>query len=177
MLTNNTRKYINILAYLSYLAGLFYLILPTLANAFCPVCTVAAGAGVGLARYFGVDDTISGLWIGGLMVAVSIWTIEWFKKNKYYFSGLEFITVFVYYALLIIPFYQMGVIGHILNTIWGFDKLLLGIVIGSITFYLGGVWYQQIKAKRGQAHFPFQKVVMPVSPLIILSLLFYLLTK
>jgi len=32
--------------------------------AVCPVCTVAAGAGVGLSRWLGIDDIIIGLWVG-----------------------------------------------------------------------------------------------------------------
>lgn len=38
--------------------------------AFCPVCTIAVGAGVGIAEKFGVDDTIIGLWVGGLTVSL-----------------------------------------------------------------------------------------------------------
>lgn len=34
------------------------------AQAVCPVCTVAVGTGVGLSRWLGVDDTITGLWLG-----------------------------------------------------------------------------------------------------------------
>jgi small-conductance mechanosensitive channel len=61
--------------------------------------------------------------------------------------------------------------------IWGIDKLLLGIMLGSATFFAGGIWYYHLKAKNnGHAYFPFQKVVMPVSTLIILSFIFYFLT-
>ncbi len=35
------------------------------AQAICPICTIAVGAGVGFSRYLGIDDTIAGLWIGG----------------------------------------------------------------------------------------------------------------
>ena len=41
--------------------GLFFAI-P--AKAICPVCTVAVGAGIGLSRWLGIDDSITGLWIG-----------------------------------------------------------------------------------------------------------------
>jgi len=36
----------------------------------CPVCTIAVTAGVGLSRWLGVDDLISGLWVGGLLVSL-----------------------------------------------------------------------------------------------------------
>jgi hypothetical protein len=58
------------------------------------------------------------------------------------------------------------------------DKLLLGIVVGSVAFWFGAEWYFHLKEKNGgRAYFPFQKVVMPVSPLIIMSIAFYFLTK
>jgi len=53
------------------------------AKAVCPVCTVAVGAGLGFSRYLGIDDTISGIWIGGLMVSISFWTIDWMKTKKW----------------------------------------------------------------------------------------------
>ncbi len=31
----------------------------------CPVCSISIGVGVGLCRYLGIDDLISGVWIGG----------------------------------------------------------------------------------------------------------------
>ena len=154
-------------------------LLPTLAaQAFCPVCTIAVGAGVGLSRWLGIDDTITGLWIGGLTVSVSMWTIDWLKKKNYTFKGHEAVTVIGYYLLIVVPLYFMGIFGHPFNTLWGVDKLALGIVLGSVSFYLGGASYHYLKKRHGgKAYFPFQKVVMPMAPLIILSLIFYFITK
>lgn len=51
------------------------------AKAACPVCVVAVGAGLGLSEYLGIDDSIAGIWIGGLLIALTIWTINWFNKK------------------------------------------------------------------------------------------------
>lgn len=148
------------------------------AQAVCPVCTVAVGAGVGLSRYLGIDDTIAGLWIGGLVVSMIMWTLNWLQKKNYIFKGKEILVSFIYYGLIIVPLFHMEIMGHPFNTMWGMDKLLLGIIIGSIFFFLGGVWYFYLKKKNsGHAYFPFQKVVMPIAPLIVLSIFFYFLTK
>ena len=40
------------------------------ALAVCPICTVAAATGIGFSRWLGIDDTITGLWIGGLTVSL-----------------------------------------------------------------------------------------------------------
>ena len=147
------------------------------ALAVCPVCTIAVGAGVGFSRWLGIDDTITGLWIGGLTVSLTMWTINWFNKKEFNFKGRDLITVIGYYSLMIIPLYFSSIIGHPYNKIWGLDKLLFGIILGSILFFLGAWSYDLIKQKRGRAHFPFQKVVMPIFPLVVLSIIFYFLTK
>ena len=150
------------------------------ALAVCPICTIAVGAGVGLSRWLGIDDAITGLWVGGLTVSMIAWTESWLEKKNILFKGRIFVNVLVYYALIVIPLYYSGIIGNPLNTLCacGLDKLLFGIIAGSIAFWFGASWYFYLKEKNnGHAYFPFQKVVMPISPLIILSIIFYFLIK
>lgn len=155
-----------------------FFVFPAHAFAICPVCTVAVGAGVGLTRYMGVDDTITGTWIGGLTVSMIMWTINWLDKKNIKFIGRKIITTIAFYALIVVPLFYTGIMGHPLNTLWGIDRLLIGIVLGSVFFFIFGEWYQVMKKKNnGHAYFPFQKVAMPVFPLVILSIIFYLITR
>jgi len=150
------------------------------ALAVCPVCTIAVTVGVGLSRYLGIDDSISGLWIGGLTVSMITWTISWYEKKNINFKGRDILTVMGYYLLIVVPLFFIGMIGNHSNTIYayGADKLLIGIIVGSFGFWAGAEWYFYLKAQNdGRAYFPFQKVAMPISPLIILSIIFYFLTK
>lgn len=153
------------------------------AEAVCPVCTVAVGAGVGFSRYLGIDDAIAGLWIGGLIVSVSMWTINWLKKKNINFNYRAFLVTAGYYLLTVVPlfFVKIGgetLMGHPFNKIWGIDKLLLGIILGSAAFYGSSAWYEELKKKNdNHARFPFQKVVMPVAALAILSVAFYFITR
>ena len=150
------------------------------ALAVCPICTIAVGAGVGLSRWLGIDDAITGLWVGGLIVSMITWTESWLDKKNIHFRGRILANVLVYYALIVIPLYYSGIIGNPLNTLCacGLDKLLFGIIAGSLAFWFGASWYYYLKEKnKGHAYFPFQKVVMPIAPLIILSIIFYFLTK
>ncbi|PIP26614.1 MAG: hypothetical protein COS71_02160 [Candidatus Moranbacteria bacterium CG06_land_8_20_14_3_00_40_12] len=147
-------------------------------QAFCPVCTLAVGAGVGLSRYLGIDDTISGLWIGGLTVSMIMWTLNWLDKKNIHFKGQKIITILSFYLLIVAPLYWTGILGHPLNMLWGMDRLLLGILAGSLVFWGTGWWYFRLKARNeGRAHFPFQKVAMPVGALLIFSLIFYFLIR
>jgi hypothetical protein len=152
------------------------------ALAVCPICTIAVGAGVGFSRWLGIDDMITGLWIGGLIVSMITWTESWLEKKNIRFKGRTLLNILGYYVLVIIPLYYSGIIGHPLNTLCfcgvDIDRLLFGIIVGSLAFWLGAEWYYHMKEKNGgHAYFPFQKVVMPVSPLIILSIIFYFIIK
>lgn len=157
---------------------IFGLFAATNALAICPICTVAVGAGIGLAQWFGIDDTITGLWLGGFIISISAWTINWLNKKNIHFHGRKILVFLGYYAIILIPLYLQGIIGHSLNKLWGYDKLLLGIIIGSILFSAGAIIYQILKKRnQGHAYFPFQKVIMPISGLIIFTVIFYFITK
>ena len=162
--------------YLLILAALFIPI--TKASAFCPICTIAAGMGVGLSRWLGIDDTITGTWLGGLLLAASFWTIDWLNKKNIHFLFRKILVFVLYYGLVVIPLYWIDVIGHPFNKLFGIDKLVVGVVIGSIVFWAAHVFYQFLKKKNGgHAHFPFERIVIPVASLIIISGIFYFLTK
>ncbi|MEI6040164.1 MAG: hypothetical protein WCP93_02325 [Candidatus Berkelbacteria bacterium] len=150
----------------------------TFVHAQCPVCTVAVIGGVGLARWLKIDDSITGLWIGGLLVSVSIWTINWLKTKKWDFPFSSFLVPALYYAAAIIPLYIYKIIGHPANALWGFDKIVLGTMIGSVFFYMSTLRYGEIKKKnKGHAQFPFQHIVMSISTLVVLSGIMYLITR
>ena len=150
----------------------------SMAYAVCPLCTIAVGMGVGLAKWLGIDDAITGLWIGGLTISLIIWTVMWFDKKKFKFFGYKIIIILAYYIIIVAPLFYIDVIGHPANVLWGYDKLLLGIIIGSIFFLLAtGTHLYLKKHNNNHAYFPFHKVVLPVSSLAILSGIFYLVTS
>ena len=173
---NSAKKF----ALLSGAAGLGLSLVPS-AHAVCPVCTVAVGAGVGFARSLGVDDAVSGIWIGGLLASMVGWTENWLDKKNVRFAGRVYANLAVYVLLVLVPLWYTGLIGHpgnALPALFGMDKLLLGILTGAAAFWFGASWYADLKAKNGgRAWFPFQKVVWPVAPLALCSAFFALLLK
>ncbi|MFA6039634.1 MAG: hypothetical protein WCV62_03075 [Candidatus Peribacteraceae bacterium] len=161
---------------LAPLGLLLNLVLTSSAHAMCPVCTIAAGAGVGLARWLGVDDTISGLWVGGMMVAIVGWTITWFNKKNIRFKGRIILTTLFYYVILLyLPLYfWTDLLTNPLNEVWGVNRLFLGTLVGSVVFLAAHLWYLSIKKKNGgRAWFPMQKVVWPLAALAITTLIFF----
>jgi hypothetical protein len=163
------------------LVALPIILLPKIAEAVCPLCVIAIGAGLGLSEYLGIDDTISGSWIGAMIIAMAWWNIGWFEKRKIWYKHPKTrntLTILTYYLLVVLPLFWQGLIGQPEKEIYGVDKLALGITSGSIVFILSQFWYNDIKKKNdGHAQFPFQKIAMPVVNLAILGLLFYLLVN
>lgn len=143
------------------------------AYAFCPVCTVAVAGGVGLSRWLGVDDLITGLWVGGLVISATMWTVNWFAKkglNSLLYKTMIFLA---FIALTILPLYKYEILGHPQNRIWGVDKLALGIGSGLVLFWVFEWLSLKFKNKKGKVYFPFQKVIVPIVLLAIVSVLVY----
>lgn len=148
---------------------------PMITNAIiCQVCTLAVAAGVGLCRWIGISDLISGTWIGALIVSMIGLTIDWIRNKKFKFRFHKIVITIFFYGIIIAPLYWMGIMGNPFNKFLGIDKLLFGIGTGTIIFILSLVLNYFLKKKnQGKAFFPFQKVVIPISLLIIVSLIFY----
>lgn len=162
--------------YLKILTGFMVAMLAFVpfANAVCPVCTIAVGAGLEGARWLGVDDVITGLWAGALTVSLIFWTAGYMNKKGFKSAWWYLLMAVAYYALLgcvyLLPDVQFNAC-----QLWGIDKLLLGIIVGSITFWIGAKWHASIKAKNGgKSKFPFQKVVIPISLVLVATGIFAL---
>lgn len=155
-----------------------YLVYKHQVQAVCPLCAVAVGAGVGFSKWLGIDDTITGVWIGAFMMSLVLWTINFLTKHNIKFLFRKLLITALYYAPLVWYLHHKTLIGHPENTLWGIDKLLLGIIVGSILFVINMCLYQAFKERNnGHAWFPFQKIVMAVIALLVTSGIFYLITR
>lgn len=153
------------------------LFFPKTCQAICPVCTVAVGAGLGLCRFLGIDDTISGIWIGGLICSSSFWLADFLRKRKIQMKFLEFWVLVLFYLLALGSLFWGRIIGISGNTLWGLDKVFLGSLVGLFGFLVGvrvDRWLR--KRNGGVVYFYYQKVILPVFFLAVLSLIFYYLT-
>lgn len=157
--------------------ALFSILLPTPAMAVCPLCTMTIGAGIGLSRYLGVDDTITGTWVGGLILSSALWLISWVNQKRASSFLVKILIVAASYAIVIIPLTMTKVTGHPMNILWGVDRLLIGIIFGSLSFTLSWMIDRLLRKKNhGKVYFPYQKVVSPVAALLLTSIFFYLIT-
>ncbi len=147
------------------------------AQAICPICTIAIAAGLGLSRWLGIDDLITGTWLGALILAGLLWYNNTLvRKNKTANQILirDVIALALTGVFGIWPLYYFKIIGDPLRKIWGVDKLLLGIVSGLIVFGLALLIDKLLRIKKsGKVLFPYQKVIIPITLLLITSYLLY----
>lgn len=146
---------------------------PVLANPACAVCTVAIAASLEIARYFGVDDSVIGVWAGAFLAILGYWLIAWFDKKKWNFSGRDFWLISLSVAMIGFMYIKELVYNPEPILIFFIDPFLFSVILGAVTLILANNFYQWMKAKNGgHAHFPFEKVAVPVLALALLSVYF-----
>ena len=155
------------------IAVLFATLLPftAMANPACPICTIAVGAGLDIARRLGVPDSIVGLWAGALLTLLGYWTLKFMDKKGWCFRGRD--TLVIALSVAMIGFVYLGTVKYNPVSICGMfvmDPVLFGTLCGALIFILTSKLYQWMKNKNGgHAHFPFEKVVLPVVVLTLVS--------
>lgn len=146
------------------------------AQAICPVCVVAIGAGLGLSRWIGIDDLVSSVWVGAFLWTLVVWTLYWLRKKNWDFKFSGIVTFLFYYLLTFVSLYYMKIVGLPLNTVLGVDKIVAGTTIGTIVLWASLKWHNYLKIKNNnKSYFPYQRVAIPVLVLILTSLVAYLL--
>lgn len=144
----------------------------------CAVCVIAISSGLGISRALGIDDSMTGVWIGALLLSLSLFTDAWLKKKwpQFRFSTLvSFASVY----LLTLPFFFIFDLFSAGGQIFGVSRLLLGMILGSI-FLLLGLYTDRILRQLKDDHkvfFPFQKVIVPVIFLLLATLFTYILVS
>lgn len=150
---------------------------PALAH--CPLCVAGAAFGITLTRWIGVDDSITGVWVAALLGAMSFWVYSLLlkkdlaivKKYKAFLKPLIYIVIFV---STLWSFYKFQLIIR-MSQIFGLDKLTFGMISGGLLFYLIDIGDNLLIKKMGKVLFPYQRVVMSLGSMVILSLVIYIL--
>ncbi len=167
--------------------GLFFLALPKTALAHSPLCVGGAAVGLSVARYFGIDDSITGIWLAALLGALSFWgerpiaaKIRSKEVKKYLRPALYLVvfglTIWTFYAFnnYAIEKMKFFLLNLHAGTILGLPKLVFGMVAGGILFYLVDFLDDKLIKKNGKVYFPYQRVIVSLGAIVILSLILYL---
>ena len=163
-----------------FLGSLFFflaLVFAVPVKAVCPICTVAVAGGLGFSRWLGIDDSIMGVWIGGLILSSGFWMADWASKRSWRIPYPKLLANLVMFLFVIPPLYLGKIIGIEGNTLWGMDKILLGTGVGMLLFYAGMKLDQYLRTtNEGKVYIYYQKVIAPVLALTLGSFGLFLIT-
>jgi hypothetical protein len=145
----------------------------------CPVCTVAVGAGVVAFRQWGIDDVITGIWIGALIVSSIAWMIDYLNKKNIHFLFRKILIIVSFYLLFLFPLYKpMNIIGIAGNVLFGLDKIILGVILGTFLFIISVLADLGLKKLNdGKLVIYYQRVFIPLIILLIASFDIHMLLK
>ena len=147
------------------------------------MCTVAVGAAVISAKYYGLDSSIIGLLIGAFGVSTGLWIGLKIKRNylKFQFS-LIVVASFLLTVLPLLylsndsiyfPLLLFGQAGSLFYKVYWVDKMFFGSIIGAL-ITLAAYWtHTHIKKINGKVLFPFQGVVITFVFLVMSGLMLY----
>jgi len=147
----------------------------------CPICTLAVAGGVGLLRTVGIDDVITGLWYGALIVSSIVWFIDYLNRKSIQFLFRKILVIAVFYTAFIWPLYRWNIMGKPENIIFGvswLDRILFGAIIGTFIFIfaiLSDIYLRKINENK--PIIKYQKVLIPLVFLTIASIIIHLLIK
>lgn len=140
----------------------------------CTMCTVAVASGFGIARMLGVSDLVIGVWFGAILIAISEWSMYFLSKKNITNKLVRFLTFMSSYIFVIFPY--IGKNPSVLfndKKILFIDSFLFSVITGSLVLYFSIKLYAFMKNKNGgHAHFPYEKVVLPIFLLLITSVAF-----
>lgn len=155
------------------LGGFLLMAKSAMANPACAVCTVAIGASLEIARQLGVSDSVVGLWVGAALALLGYWTILWFEKKKWNFPGRNFLLLAVSISMIGFMYVNRMIYMPQPILIFYMDPFLFSVLLGAFLYIYSQKFYQWMKAKNGgRAHFPFEKVVLPLAALAVFSFYF-----
>ena len=151
--------------------------------AHCPLCAAATAGGVAATRFLGVDDAVTGTFIGGFVVSTALWFDIWLKKKK---DGRELMpyqsTIFIIASLglTLLTFYLAKLLGSPdpAYHMFGVDKLLVGTLTGTVVTVAAFALHKWIrKVRGGKSLMPFQGIIVTLLCLAATGAVFYFVTK
>src|SRR5574342_1357477 len=137
------------------------------AMAHCPLCTAATGAAVGVARFYGVDDAIMGVLIGGFVFSSALWANNACRKRGWNFVyGQGTTIVLLSLVFTIIGFKTGGLLtGAVL---FGLPRLLTGMLFGTVASLAGHGVHEYLRyTNNGKNIVPLQGMSIMLASMLI----------
>lgn len=148
-------------------------------NAHCPLCTAATGAAVAATRWYGLDDSIVGVFVGSMIVATALWLNNLLKKrngNREFLQFQPLILLFISFILTVVTLYYAKLVGPANQfKIFGIDRILFGVMIGVVASFMSFKVHDFIRAmNKNKNYFPYQGILILLLTLVATSSILFL---
>jgi hypothetical protein len=123
------------------------------------------------------------MWLGALIVSSICWMIDYLNRKNIHFLFRKIIIIVSFYAIFIIPLYFIKIRGATVlgdpgNIIFGMDRILFGVILGTIIFILAILSDKYLRTlNESKVLINYQKIFIPIIYLIIASIIAYMLIK
>jgi uncharacterized membrane protein YGL010W len=125
---------------------------------------------VATARFFGVDDLITGTFSGAFVVSAAFWVNKILKKKGKNFIPFQSIVVTICWLFLFIAIFSVAE----LITLQLFDRLLDGLVIGTFVTLTAFGFHDFLRKTNGGSSFvPFQVIFITIGFLLLVVFGYY----
>jgi len=140
-----------------------------------PICAIGIAGGLGLSKLLGIDDITLGFWIGALILSFSVQFNQFLiKKGKA--SPFSFWIVFlITWLSSFLPVWNKLGWGE-KTCFCGLPRVITGSFLGMFILFFSD-WLDNIILKKfhqDKVYFPYQRVIIPLIALIIISAIFEL---
>jgi len=136
-----------------------------------PICAVGIASGLGISRWLGIDDITLGLWIGALILSLSIQFNIFLDKKGKSFPYSFWIIFLGTWGLSFLPILKTLTQDPFCN-VFGFPRVICGSILGVLTLFLVDKANNIIINRHNKkVYFYYQRVVIPIIGLIIVSMI------
>lgn len=140
-----------------------------------PICAVGIASGLWLSKVLGINDLTLGLWIGALILSFSVQFNKFLLKRNKTFPFSFWVILISTWLLSFLPIWNKLNFSSE-NLFCGLPRVISGSLIGMIVLF-GSDFLNNLILKKfhqNKVYFPYQRVVVPIIALIIMSLIFEL---
>ncbi|MDD3434312.1 MAG: hypothetical protein PHD96_00020 [Candidatus Pacebacteria bacterium] len=135
-----------------------------------PLCTFGIVGGLSLSKLLGINDLTLGIWVGALILSASLLFFRFLSQKKVKVFG-GFATILgLFYILSFAPLYKYLIWQS--PKICGMPRVILGSLVGMfILFFSDWVNHKIIAKHNNKVYFYYQKAIVPLLALVLVSVI------
>ena len=140
-----------------------------------PLCAIGIAGGLGLSKLLGIDDITLGFWIGALILSFSVQFNQFLiKKGKAFPLSFWLVFLVTWFSSFLPVWNKLG--WGEKTCFCGLPRVIAGSFLGIFILFFSDWLNNKILKKfhRNKVYFPYQRVIIPLIALIIISAIFEL---